>query len=155
MKKTLLILFIILAFGKNAIGQITSDSESSDTLNWLIENPQIESYSIFAEKATAVFKWQAINYPNILMRVKGVSEFMDSSSNYKFFKEIIMIYSLSEFDNQINKDLKKDESAYFAMKNVLTYYSNIIQINPSYKNHILDKYNGFSEERLRKKIKRL
>lgn len=152
MKKPLIISFLMMVIVKNTFGQITSDSQSTETLTWLIENPQIESDSLFNEKAANVFKWQALNYPNSQMRVKGISEFMDSSKNDRFFKEIVMIYTLSEFDNQINKNLKKDESAYFAIKNVLAYYNKLIQIDSEYDNPILDKYYGLSEKKLRKKL---
>ena len=155
MKKAIIILFVIITFSNNVIGQIKSDSEASETLNWIIQNPQVESDSIFTEKVTAVFKWQAINYPNSEMRVKGIGEFMDSSPNYKFSTEIVMIYGLSELDNQINKDLKRDESAYSALKNVLAYYSNLIQISSTYNCPILDEYNELSESKLKKLIKRL
>jgi len=154
MKKLIIILLFLMTIVQITFGQITSDSQSTKTLSWIIENPQIESDSLFTEKAAAIFKWQTTNYPNSQMRVKGISEFMDSSKNDRFFAEIVMIYTLSEFINQMNKELSKDESSYLAIKNVLVYYNNIIQIESNYNNSILDKYYKLSEEKLKKRIKR-
>ncbi len=80
---------------------------------------------------------------------------MDTSQNDKLFKQIIMIYSLSEFDNQINTSLNENESAYSALLNVLNYYKNSVQLDSNHTNSILEKYLELSEKELRKKIGRL
>ena len=118
----LILLFVIIISSKATFGQVNSAKEAEEVLFWIIENPQIETDSIFKEQSINIFKWQALNHPQVIMRVTGISEFMDSGENYKFFKEITMIYMLSEFMNQINGESREVESAFIALNNVLNYY---------------------------------
>ncbi|WP_222612242.1 hypothetical protein [Psychroserpens burtonensis] len=66
-----------------------------------------------------------------------------------------MIYSLSQFDNQINTNLNENESAYSALLSVLKYYKNIVELDSSYNNSTLEEYLELSEKEFRKKIRRL
>ena len=75
---------------------------------------------------------------------------MDSSKSYKFFKEILMIYTLSEIDNQISRNIDKNESSFLAISNVLKYYDRIIEIDENYKNSVLQKYSTLSDKGLKK-----
>jgi hypothetical protein len=155
MNLKLISLFVIIISTKAAFGQVNSAQEAEEVLSWIIENPQIETDSIFSEQSVSVFKWQALNHPEVKMRVTGISEFMDSGTDYKFFKEITMIYMLSEFMNQISGKSGEIESAVIALNNVLNYYKKVIQIDNKYKNPVLEEYIGLSEKHLRKKIKKL
>tara|TARA_R110000744_G_C19153469_1_gene539670 strand:+ start:112 stop:540 length:429 start_codon:yes stop_codon:yes gene_type:complete len=139
----------------SAFSQVNSTKEAEEVLSWIIENPQIETDSLFSEKSVNIFKWQALNHPEVKMRVTGISEFMDSGKNHKFFNEITMIYVLSEFMNQINGESREVESAFLALNNVLDFYKKLVQQNTDYKNLILEKYASLSEKELRKKIKKL
>ncbi|SNR79698.1 hypothetical protein SAMN04488009_0108 [Maribacter sedimenticola] len=151
----LISLFFIITSTKATFSQVNSAKEAEEVLSWIIENPQIETDSIFSEQSVSVFKWQALNHSEVQMRVTGISEFMDSGANYKFFKEITMIYMLSEFMNQINGESREIESALIALNNVLNYYKKVVQIDTKYKNPVLEEYVGLSEKHLRKKIKKL
>lgn len=150
-----MIIILLMTFINYTFGQITSNKEATESLKWIIENPQIKTDSLFTEKSVEIFKWHAVNNSQVEMRVSGISEFMDSSKSYKFFKEVTMIYMLSEIDNQINKSINKRESEFLAISNVLSFYKNVILINEDYKNSILEKYSTFSEKELRKKLKKL
>ncbi|WP_048331187.1 hypothetical protein [Bizionia psychrotolerans] len=155
MIKKVLTFILLITFINTSFGQITSDKEATESLNWIIENPQIESDSIFTNKSAEIFKWYASNNPQVEMRVSGISEFMDSSKSYKFFKEIIMIYTLSEIDNQISRNVDKNESSLLAISNVLKFYERIIKIDENYKNSVLQKYSALSEKDLKKQMKKL
>ncbi|MBL6665713.1 MAG: hypothetical protein ISP66_01770 [Flavobacteriaceae bacterium] len=84
-------LMLLMTLINTSFGQITSNKES---LNWIIENPQIESDNIFTHKSTEILKWYTSNNPQVEMQGSGISEFIDSSKSYKFFNNIIMIYTL-------------------------------------------------------------
>ncbi len=84
-------LMLLMTLINTSFGQITSNKES---LNWIIENPHIESDNIFTHKSTDIFKWYTSNNPQVEMQVSGISEFIDSSKSYKFLNNIIMIYTL-------------------------------------------------------------
>ena len=155
MIKKAITFIILVVFISSSFGQITSDKEAVESLNWIIENPQIESDSIFANKSTEILKWYASNNPQVEMRVSGISEFIDSSKSYKFFKEILMIYTLSEIDNQINRKVDKNESSFLAISNVLKYYERITKIDENYKNPVLQKYSALSDKGLKKQMKKL
>lgn len=155
MFKKVILTSLLICFAYPIFGQITSNKKANETLNWLIENPQIKSDSLFTEKSVEVLKWHAKNNSQVEMRPSGIGEFMDTSSTYKFFKEITMIYMLSEIDNQINKSIDENQSAFLSISNVIKFYENVITINGAYKNDILDRYSTFSEKELRKKMKKL
>ena len=155
MIKKVLTFILLTTFINTSFGQITSDKEATESLNWIIENPQIESDSIFTNKSAEIFKWYASNNPQVEMRVSGISEFMDSSKSYKFFKEILMIYTLCEIDNQISRNVDKNESSFLAISNVLKYYDRIIKIDETFKNSVLQKYSALSEKELKKQMKKL
>lgn len=146
---------ILMVFISSSFGQITSDKESTESLYWIIENPQIESDSLFTNKSAEIFKWYASNNPQVEMRVSGISEFMDSSKSYKFFKEVIMIYTLSEIDNQISRNVDKNESSFLAISNVLKFYKRLIKLDENYKNSVLQEYSALSEKDLKKQMKKL
>lgn len=155
MFKKVMLITLLICLTYSSFGQITSNIEANETLNWLIENPQIESDSLFTEKSVAVLKWHAENNSQVEMRPSGIGEFMDKSQSYKFFREITMIYMLSEIDNQINKNVDESQSAFLAINNVLKFYQNIVLKNSIYKNVVLDNYTSLTEKDLRKKIKKL
>jgi hypothetical protein len=155
MIRSTVLLFAIMTCGKLVFGQITSDKSASKELKWLIENPQMKSIRVFEKKSMDIFSWYVLNYPKLVIRTKGIGEFMDSSDGYKFFGEVTLIYSLSEFDNQINRNITENESAFLAIMNVLTYYNRIIQIDKKYIDPVLEKYSNYSEEELRKEIEML
>ncbi len=155
MNRILISFFAIVLFSKSSFSQVNSDREANEVLSWVVENPQIETDSVFKEKLVSIFKWQALNHPQVQMRVTGISEFMNAARNYKFFEEITMIYMLSENMNQINGESSKIESAFLALNNVLSFYRKLVQINPSYGNSVLEKYARLSNKELRQKIKHL
>lgn len=155
MIKKAMTFIILMVFISSSFGQITSDKESTESLYWIIENPQIESDSLFTNKSAEIFKWYASNNPQVEMRVSGISEFMDSSKSYKFFKEVIMIYTLSEIDNQISRNVDKNESSFLAISNVLKFYKRLIKLDENYKNSVLQEYSALSEKDLKKQMKKL
>ncbi len=63
-----------------------------------------------------------------------------------------MIYSLSEFGNQIDKNIDATESAYLAIKNVMVFYNNLIQIDPTFEHPILEEYNKLSGKQLKNRV---
>ena len=151
MKKAALVIFIFLTQLNFTFGQVTSNEEASNKLKWLIENPQVDSVKNFEKITVEIFKWYALNYPNLEFRTSGISEFMESG-DYKFYREILMVYNLSEFDNQINKNIAAPESAYLALKNVLLFYSNLTEIDPTFKHPILEEYNKLTDKQLQKRV---
>lgn len=153
-KKVMLItLFVCIAH--SSFGQITSNEGAEEALNWIIENPQMKSDSLFVEKSAAVIKYNFENHSQVEMRSSGIGEFMETSGNYKFFREVTLIYMLSEMNNQVNKNVSKNQSAFISISNVLKFYQNILLLNENYKNVTLDNYATLSEKELRKKIKNL
>ena len=72
MIKKVLTFILLITFINTSFGQITSDKEAAESLNWIIENPQIESDSLFTNKSAEVFKWYASNNPQVEMRVSGI-----------------------------------------------------------------------------------
>jgi hypothetical protein len=152
MIKQALIVFILLFKINLVFAQITSNEEASRSLEWLIQNPQIDSIKTFEKKSVEIFKWYAINYPQLNFRTTGIGEFIDSEHRSQFYREIMMIYNLSELDNQVNKKVSTSESAYLALKNVLDYYNNLTQINEVYKHPLLEEYNDLSDGKLRRRI---
>ena len=156
MKNLILILFLFTINIQLAIGQFNSADDAFQALEWLVENPQVKSDSIFVAKSSDLIKWQVVNYPKTEMRVAGIIEFMDNCSDYKFYKEVLVIFMFSEFKNQITKkNLNETKSAVKAMKSVISYYNNILLKEPSLNNKILDQYRKMSKKELKTKMKEL
>jgi len=65
-----------------------------------------------------------------------------------------MIYNLSELDNQVNKKVSAEESAYLAIKNVLEFYKSLIKTDNAYKHPLLDEYVELLEKKLKKRVTR-
>lgn len=154
MQKVVIISLLFMTFTISGFSQISSDNEATETLKWIIENPQINNDSIFIKKSADLLKWYVLNYPNVEFRTTGISEFMDSSKADKFFKEITTIYAFSEFNNQINGEMNQTESAFLSISNVLDYYEKIIVFDEELKDSVLQKYNTLSEKDLRKEMKK-
>ena len=157
MKNLFLTLTFICLVSFSISAQINTDKQAIDTINWLIENPQIESDSLFVSKSANLIKWQFINHPNSPMIFSGLSEFMDNTpSEYKLYKEISVIYMFSTFTNKIeNKNYSEKKSSFYAIQDVLNYYQKALEIDSQVRNEVLDSYLSFSDKELKKKMNKL
>lgn len=153
MNKLTLLTICLISLGTTIFAQITTDQQASEKLQWLIDNHQTDS--VFTEKSVEILKWYATSNPELEMRVKGLGKYLHSKRDESLDKRVIMIYTLSEFENQTNLSITRLESAVLAIKNVLIIYGNYKQFDDKCENRVLEKYSHYSKEELTSKIKKL
>jgi hypothetical protein len=156
MKKTSLTLLFLLIFIPIS-AQIETEKQALVAINWIVENPQIESDSLFVNKSAELIKWQFFNYPKTPIEFGGLSEFMDKTNkDYNLYKEITVVYMFSSFIAKIkNKNYSIKKSTFYAINSVLKYYKKALEMDHSLSNKILDNYVNLSEKELKKKINSL
>ncbi|WP_143520023.1 hypothetical protein [Reichenbachiella sp. 5M10] len=143
---------MILLFAESTFAQIQTKEQAIESINWVIDNPQLDSDSELEKKLADLLRWQMSRNPHVEMNVGGMSEIQNTASNKKLFRAIISIYTCSTF---INEDYSKTESAVYAINNVLTYYKNALEIDDTLRIEILDEYISYSDSELKGKMKKL
>lgn len=150
--KFLAISTLILLLTESTIAQIQTKKQAIESINWIVNNPQLESDSLFENKLANLLRWQMSRNPNVQMNVGGISEIQNTSISNELYRAIISIYTCSTF---IHEDYSITESAVYSMNNALSYYKNAIEIDQALKIEILDEYLSYSESELRKEMKKL
>jgi len=154
MKENILIILILACLNPSSIfAQIQTKQQALESIDWMINNPQIENDSLFANKLTDLLRWQMERDPNKILNVGGISEFQENSNGgYKLYGPIVSIYFVSTL---INENYNINESAYYAIQNVLDYYKNSLEIDSTLQNDILNDYMSLTSSALKKKMKKL
>lgn len=79
---------------------------------------------------------------------------MDTNRNYKYYDQIIVVYTSNQFRSKIEKgnNFDLENSSFESLKKVLEYYNLILEKEPTEQNQVLDNYLTLTEPELRVKV---
>ena len=136
-------------FTISLIAQINNKEDAIKTMNWLLENPQINSKEVFENKVNEIGTWKLNNTQNPNLHIKEKMNFINKFDDFKYSNEIFYIYDYGDYvENFENVNYDEKLSELYCVRGILKYYKNLIKLDKTFRNEFLDEIVLLSDKEL-------